>query len=195
MVRNNDGTGSLKIVQQLDYEDQLQSNGFRFRIQVNDKVGKWTLDTRWNKPLEFLITLYLFRGRIMITISITSPTPGWLLSYGTSMTINHNLRRRILKRQSPKMPSLEIISRHLRQLILIKGARVRSPIPLIVAPIERGNSTSMITEPYRFNGVLIARKLPGIRWILLSLFCFFCIFLFRLCLFIVSSADYLKTIL
>lgn len=38
MVRNNDGTGSLKIVQPLDYEDQLQSNGFRFRIQVNDKV-------------------------------------------------------------------------------------------------------------------------------------------------------------
>ncbi|KRJ98972.1 uncharacterized protein Dyak_GE13118, isoform B [Drosophila yakuba] len=37
MVRNNDGTGSLKIVQPLDYEDQLQSNGFRFRIQVNDK--------------------------------------------------------------------------------------------------------------------------------------------------------------
>ncbi|XP_058799205.1 neural-cadherin isoform X1 [Phymastichus coffea] len=37
MVRNNDGTGSLKIVQQLDYEDALQSNGFRFRIQVNDK--------------------------------------------------------------------------------------------------------------------------------------------------------------
>ncbi len=39
MVRNNDGTGSLKIVQPLDFEDQLQSNGFRFRIQVNDKVG------------------------------------------------------------------------------------------------------------------------------------------------------------
>lgn len=38
MVRNNDGTGSLKIVQPLDFEDQLQSNGFRFRIQVNDKV-------------------------------------------------------------------------------------------------------------------------------------------------------------
>lgn len=37
MVRNSDGTGSLKIVQPLDYEDQLQSNGFRFRIQVNDK--------------------------------------------------------------------------------------------------------------------------------------------------------------
>ncbi|XP_047118591.1 neural-cadherin-like [Schistocerca piceifrons] len=37
MVRNNDGTGSLKIVQPLDYEDQMQSNGFRFRIQVNDK--------------------------------------------------------------------------------------------------------------------------------------------------------------
>lgn len=39
MVRNNDGTGSLKIVQPLDFEDPLQSNGFRFRIQVNDKVG------------------------------------------------------------------------------------------------------------------------------------------------------------
>jgi hypothetical protein len=39
MVRNGDGTGSLKIVQPLDYEDQLQSNGFRFRIQVNDKVS------------------------------------------------------------------------------------------------------------------------------------------------------------
>ena len=37
MVRNNDGTGSLKIVQPLDYEDPLQSQGFRFRIQVNDK--------------------------------------------------------------------------------------------------------------------------------------------------------------
>nr|CAD7453923.1 unnamed protein product [Timema tahoe] len=36
MVRNNDGTGSLKIVKPLDYEDPLQSTGFRFRIQVND---------------------------------------------------------------------------------------------------------------------------------------------------------------
>ena len=37
MVRNNDGTGSLKVVQTLDFEDQLQRQGFRFRIQVNDK--------------------------------------------------------------------------------------------------------------------------------------------------------------
>merc|ERR1719361_1834768 len=37
MVRNNDGTGSLKVVQPLDFEDQLQRQGFRFRIQVNDK--------------------------------------------------------------------------------------------------------------------------------------------------------------
>ncbi|XP_043069622.1 putative neural-cadherin 2 isoform X1 [Drosophila bipectinata] len=37
MVRNADGTGSLKIIQPLDYEDPLQSSGFRFRIQVNDK--------------------------------------------------------------------------------------------------------------------------------------------------------------
>ncbi|CAH1131679.1 unnamed protein product [Ceutorhynchus assimilis] len=36
MIRNNDGTGSLKIIQHLDFEDPLQSNGFRFRIQVND---------------------------------------------------------------------------------------------------------------------------------------------------------------
>ena len=38
MVRNNDGTGSLKVVQPLDYEDKLQKHGFRFMIQVNDKV-------------------------------------------------------------------------------------------------------------------------------------------------------------
>ncbi|XP_050303597.1 neural-cadherin-like [Anthonomus grandis grandis] len=37
MVRNNDGTGSLKVVQPLDFEDYLQSKGFRFRIQVIDR--------------------------------------------------------------------------------------------------------------------------------------------------------------
>nr|BAD91055.1 Af2-cadherin [Artemia franciscana] len=37
MVRNSDGTGSLKVVQPLDYEDKQQRNGFRFMIQVNDK--------------------------------------------------------------------------------------------------------------------------------------------------------------
>ena len=37
MVRNSDGTGSLKIVQPLDYEDPMQRSGFRFKIQVNDK--------------------------------------------------------------------------------------------------------------------------------------------------------------
>lgn len=36
MIKNNDGTGSLKVVQPLDYEDPMQINGFRFRIQVND---------------------------------------------------------------------------------------------------------------------------------------------------------------
>ena len=39
MVRNSDGTGSLKVVQPLDYEDPKQQNGFRFRIQVNDRVS------------------------------------------------------------------------------------------------------------------------------------------------------------
>lgn len=38
MVRNEDGTGSLKIVQPLDFEDPMQSHGFRFRIQVSDQV-------------------------------------------------------------------------------------------------------------------------------------------------------------
>ena len=39
MVRNADGTGSLKVVQPLDYEDQRQRSGFNFKIQVNDKVS------------------------------------------------------------------------------------------------------------------------------------------------------------
>ncbi|XP_043210951.1 neural-cadherin-like isoform X4 [Amphibalanus amphitrite] len=37
MVRNSDDTGSLKIVQPLDYEDMNDRNGFSFTIQVNDK--------------------------------------------------------------------------------------------------------------------------------------------------------------
>jgi hypothetical protein len=36
MIKNTDGTGSLKVVQPLDYEDPMQMNGFRFRIQVKD---------------------------------------------------------------------------------------------------------------------------------------------------------------
>jgi hypothetical protein len=36
MIRNSDGTGSLRVVQPLDYEDPMQMNGFRFRIQVKD---------------------------------------------------------------------------------------------------------------------------------------------------------------
>ena len=39
MVRNADGTGSLKVVQPLDYEDQRQRSGFNFKTQVNDKVS------------------------------------------------------------------------------------------------------------------------------------------------------------
>lgn len=38
MIMNPDGSGSLKIVSPLDFEDTMQSNGFRFRIQVNDKL-------------------------------------------------------------------------------------------------------------------------------------------------------------
>lgn len=54
MVRNEDGTGSLKIVQPLDYEDPSQSHGFRFRIQVSDQVfdekgdvDKYHVDYSW----------------------------------------------------------------------------------------------------------------------------------------------------
>ena len=58
MVRNNDGTGSLKIVQSLDYEDQLQSNGFRFRIQVNDKVSR-SENSRFFVHFDFIQIIYL----------------------------------------------------------------------------------------------------------------------------------------
>ncbi|CAG0882382.1 unnamed protein product, partial [Cyprideis torosa] len=37
MVRNSDGTGSLKIVQPLDFEDPQQRQGFHFNISVNDR--------------------------------------------------------------------------------------------------------------------------------------------------------------
>lgn len=36
MTKNADGTGSLKVIHSLDYEDPMQMNGFRFRIQVKD---------------------------------------------------------------------------------------------------------------------------------------------------------------
>lgn len=64
MVRNNDGTGSLKIVQSLDYEDQLQSNGFRFRIQVNDKVYIYILDffNNFFMNLNKIAVLLYFQG-------------------------------------------------------------------------------------------------------------------------------------
>uniref|UniRef100_A0A182TNN7 Cadherin domain-containing protein n=1 Tax=Anopheles melas TaxID=34690 RepID=A0A182TNN7_9DIPT len=52
MVKNADGTGSLKVVQPLDYEDPMQINGFRFRIQVIDNDGidesdKYHVDHSW----------------------------------------------------------------------------------------------------------------------------------------------------
>ncbi|KAG8275345.1 beta-catenin binding [Homalodisca vitripennis] len=44
MVRNPDGTGSLRVTNPLDYEDPLQSSGFRFKIQVNDQGPNSTED-------------------------------------------------------------------------------------------------------------------------------------------------------
>lgn len=52
MVKGADGTGSLRIKEALDFEDPMQRNGFRFRIQVKDKdVGNksdsYHRDTSW----------------------------------------------------------------------------------------------------------------------------------------------------
>ncbi|XP_021703018.1 neural-cadherin isoform X1 [Aedes aegypti] len=52
MIKNNDGTGSLRVVQPLDFEDPMQINGFRFRIQVTDNEGindtdKYHVDHSW----------------------------------------------------------------------------------------------------------------------------------------------------
>lgn len=80
MVRNNDGTGSLKIVQSLDYEDQLQSNGFRFRIQVNDKVYIYILDFFNNFFMNLIksrFIFFIFRERTTTTTNITLPIRGW----------------------------------------------------------------------------------------------------------------------
>ncbi|XP_066596420.1 LOW QUALITY PROTEIN: neural-cadherin-like [Prorops nasuta] len=97
MVRNNDGTGSLKIVQALDYEDQLQSNGFRFKIQVNDKgedndndkyhvAYSWVVvrlrDINDNQPqfekanIEFAIPENAEIGNTLETFKATDPDQG-----------------------------------------------------------------------------------------------------------------------
>ncbi|XP_045472649.1 neural-cadherin isoform X1 [Harmonia axyridis] len=97
MVRNNDGTGSLKIVQPLDYEDLLQSNGFRFRIQVNDKgedndndkyhvAYSWVVvklrDINDNKPqferpnIEVLVYENAEVGKSLETFKATDPDQG-----------------------------------------------------------------------------------------------------------------------
>lgn len=57
MVRNPDGTGSLRVVRPLDYEDLRQRSGFRFKIQVNDQV---------NCPYNTIINV-----RIMIEIKLS----------------------------------------------------------------------------------------------------------------------------
>ncbi|XP_049964454.1 neural-cadherin-like [Schistocerca serialis cubense] len=37
IISNSDGSGSIKIVKDLDYEDLMQRHGFRFKIRVSDK--------------------------------------------------------------------------------------------------------------------------------------------------------------
>jgi hypothetical protein len=60
MVRNSDGTGSLKVVQPLDYEDPKQQNGFRFRIQVNDRVSVVSVYKNKSTKVAFFINTDAF---------------------------------------------------------------------------------------------------------------------------------------
>ena len=72
MVRNNDGTGSLKVVQPLDYEDELQRQGFRFRIQVNDKDSK----AKTFRLIAVHQTWFDLRARTTTMTNTTWPTRG-----------------------------------------------------------------------------------------------------------------------
>ncbi|CAG0914580.1 unnamed protein product, partial [Notodromas monacha] len=97
MVRNSDGTGSLKVVQPLDYEDSRQQNGFRFRIQVNDRgddsnVDNYHVAYSWvnvklrdindNKPvfedanMEQLVPENAEVGKSLRTFKATDPDQG-----------------------------------------------------------------------------------------------------------------------
>lgn len=39
MERNTDGTGALRVVKPLDYEEQNKNNPIRFKIEVKDTVS------------------------------------------------------------------------------------------------------------------------------------------------------------
>lgn len=39
MERNADGTGALRVVKPLDYEEQNKNNPIRFKIEVKDTVS------------------------------------------------------------------------------------------------------------------------------------------------------------
>ena len=84
MVRNNDGTGSLKVVQSLDYEDQLQRAGFRFRIQVNDKVSTRGYNISWG--LRSVAGLVIqANGRRELEDGLRPGSPGGVLSDNPSV--------------------------------------------------------------------------------------------------------------
>ena len=84
MVRNNDGTGSLKVVQSLDYEDQLQRAGFRFRIQVNDKVSTRGYNISWG--LRSVAGLVIqATGRRELEDGLRPGSPGGVLSDNPSV--------------------------------------------------------------------------------------------------------------
>lgn len=41
MERNADGTGALRVVKPLDYEEQNKNNPIRFKIEVKDTVSNF----------------------------------------------------------------------------------------------------------------------------------------------------------
>lgn len=57
MERNADGTGALRVMKPLDYEEQNKNNPIRFKIEVKDTVS--TVDEFLIGYLEFFYP-YLF---------------------------------------------------------------------------------------------------------------------------------------
>lgn len=77
MVRNDDGTGSLKAIKQCDYDDPRQRQGFRFEIEVSDTTN--VNEKRTDRVVSGWVTVYLrdindntpafAKGEVEVTLS------------------------------------------------------------------------------------------------------------------------------